>query len=287
METESIVYFHPMQDAYKMTAAKKHWWESVSLPAMVLPSETAGGFFVPVDCPVPLFYYKRKPWKQEILLNAMEAVLGGVPGMADVFLHPQIMTLVSQNQKGRWETSRGTMERLYAALLAAYAADCLRGKGRATVLLGLPEDTDWQMAMTRRLLAPYLPRINNLSFYYEEVEGSDIWEETADELEAYGYEYGLVPAMKPYLSSGEGLCCGRERCGGVILDYADKPRCPRVEREGQTVYADWNSSPEKEQSCAGKNGRILYISPLKYLDTVAKNGYYKKMYAKAMSSAQT
>ena len=67
METESIVYFHPMQETYKMTAAKKHWWESVSLPGKVLPAQAAGGFFVLVDCPVPLFYYKKKPRKQENL----------------------------------------------------------------------------------------------------------------------------------------------------------------------------------------------------------------------------
>ena len=287
METESIVYFHPMQETYKMTAAKKHWWESVSLPGKVLPAEAAGGFFVPVDCPIPLFYYKKQPWKQENLLNAMEIVVGAVPGMADAFLHPKIMTLMSQEKRERWEPRRETLQRLSAALIAGCAADCLFRKGRVTVLLGRHEDTDWQMEMTRRLLAPYLPRINSLIFYYEEVEGSDIWEETADELEAYGYEYGLVPGMKPYLVSGEGFRCGRERCGGVILDYADTARFPRVEREGRTVYADLVSDPEKEQSCARKNGRILYISPLKYLDTVVKSGYYRTMYAKEMSSAQT
>ena len=75
METESIVYFHPMQDMYKMTAAKRHWWEGVSLPGRVLRPEDAGGFFVPVDCPVPPFYDKKKPWPQELLSGAMENVL--------------------------------------------------------------------------------------------------------------------------------------------------------------------------------------------------------------------
>lgn len=259
-----------------MTAAKKHWWESVTLPGKVLQTEAAGGFFVPVDCPVPPFSYKKRPWKQEILSSVMEEVMGAVPGMADAFLHPEIMTIVSE-KSGRWETRRETVERLSAALLARCAADCLYQKGRVTVLLGRQEDTDWQMEMTGRLLSPYLPRINSLIFYYEEVEGTDIWEETAEELEMYGYEYGLVPAMKPYLASGEGLSCGREKCGGVILDYADTPRSPRVEREGQTVYADLTSSPEKEQGCMRKNGRILYSSPLKYLDTVVKNEYYRKI----------
>ena len=273
METESIVYFHPIQDMHKMTAAKRHWWEGISLPGRVLRAEDAGGFFVPVDCLVPHYYYKKKPWPQEILSEAMATVLHGAPGLADAFLHPEVMTLVSEDRKERWTPRRETMERLSAGLLAACAADCLFQRGMVNVLLGRSEDTDWQMEMTRRLLAPYLPRINSLIFHYEEVEGTDIWEEAADELEAYGYEYGLVPCMKPYLTSEEALRCDRERCGGLILDYAEKPRYPRVEREGQTVYADLTSNREKELRYAGKNGRILYISPLKYLDTIVKNSY--------------
>lgn len=276
METESIVYFHPMQDMYKSNAAKRHWWEGVSLQGRVLGAEEAGGFFVPVDCQVPPFYYKKKPWPQEVLEEALETVLHGAPGMADTFLHPQIMTLVSEERIQRWEPRRETMERLAAGLLAGFAADCLFQSGRVQVLLGRPEDTDWQMEMTRRLLGPYLPRINSLLFYYEEVEGTDIWEEAADELEAYGYEYGLVPGMRPYLTLEKALRCDRERCGGVILDYTDTPRYPRVEREGRTVYADLTSNWEKERGCIGKNGRILYVSPLKYLDTIVKSSYDRK-----------
>lgn len=276
METESIVYFHPTQDMYKMAAAKRHWWEGTVLPENILRAEDAGGFFVPVDCTVPHFYYKKKPWPEEVLSQAMETVLHGAPGLADAFLHPQVMTLMSERQRERWEPRRETMEKLAASLLAASAADSLFQKGRVNVLLGRPGDTDWQMEMTRRLLDPYLPRINSLIFHFEEVDGTDIWEETADQLEEYGYEYGLVPGMRPYLKTQKGLCCSRERCGGVILDYADTPRYPRVEREGRTVYADLTSNQEKEQVCIGKNGCILYISPLKYLDTIVKTGYDRK-----------
>lgn len=287
METDCVVYFHPTQDMNKMAAAKRHWWEGVTLPGQILQAAETGGFFVPVDCPVPPFYYKKKPWPEETLEEAMETVLHSAPGLADAFLHPQIMTLMSERWRARWEPRKETMEKLAVAMLAACASDCLLQEGRVTVLLGRPGETDWQMEMTRRLLTPYLTRINSLIFYYEEMEGTDIWEEVAEEMEAYGYEYGLVPGMKPYLVSEEGLRCGRERCGGVVLDYADTPRFPRVEREGQTVYADLLSSPEKECGCARKNGRILYISPVKYLDTIVKNGYYRKMYAEAMSSVQT
>lgn len=274
MEAESIIYFYPAEvQTYKNTAAKRHWWQDAVLRGRELPAETAGGFFVPVDCPVPPFYYKRKPWPPEILTETMERVLHQAQGMADAFLHPDIMTLLSEKYAARWEMRGETMERLAACLLAVCAADCLHDKGRVTVLLGSPDDTDWQMEMTGRLLTPYLPRINSLQFYYEEMEGTDIWEEQAACLEEYGYEYGLVPAMQSYLEGEEGLCCGRGRCGGVILDFAAGTRHPRTERKEQTIYVDLTSDREKERNCMRKNGRILYVSPLKYLDTIVKSSY--------------
>lgn len=273
METENIIYFHPAQDMHKMTAAKRHWWEDASLKGKVLRVEDAGGFFVPVDCPVPPFYYRRRPWRREVLAEVMETVLHGAPGFADAVVHPEIMTLMSEEQTERWEPRRETLESLSAAMLASCAADCLHRKGRVNVLLGNAEDTSWQMKMTSRLLKPYLPRINSLLIYYEETAGADIWEELADEIELYGYEYGLVPELRPYVAGEEGLRCGRERCGGVILDFADTPRHPRVEKGERTICADLRSDPEKERSCGRENGRILYASPLKYLDTIVKNSY--------------
>lgn len=273
MEEETIVYFHPAPEQMnKNNAAKKHWWQDALLRERNLTAAEAGGFFLPVDCPIPPFYYKRKPWPPEILSEAMERILHRADGMADAFLHPDIMTYVSEKYAGRWEMRRETAERLGAGLLAVYAADCLHEKGKVTVLLGSPEDTDRQMEMTLGLLTPYLPRINSLLFYYEEVEGVDIWEETGYYLEEYGYGYGLVPAMRPYLAGEEGIRCGKERCGGVILDLAGGWRDPRMEREG-TVYVDLFSNREKERNCIRKRGEILYTSPLKYLDTIVKTGY--------------
>ena len=278
MEAETIIYFHPAEEQmYKNNAAKRHWWQDAALCERSLRPEETGGFFVTVDCPVPPFYYKKKPWPPEVLSETMERVLHRAQGMADAFLHPDIMTCLSEKYAGRWEMCRETMERLAACLLAAYAAGCLHQKGSVTVLLGSPDDTDWQMQMTAGLLSPYLPRINSLLFYYEEVEGTDIWEETAVYLEEYGYEYGLVPVMQPYLAEAVGLRCGKDRCSGVILDFADTARYPRTEREEQVIHVDLNSDREKEKSYVRKNGRILYVSPLKYLDTIVKSSYDRKM----------
>ncbi len=277
METETIIYFHPAEEGmYKNTAAKRHWWQDASLRGRNLPAEETGGQFLPVDCPIPPFYYRRKPWPQEALSEAMEEVLHQAQGMADAFLHPAIMTYMSEKYGNRWEPRRETVEKLSVCLLAAYAADPLHKKGRAAVLLGSPDDRDWQMEMTFRLLSPYLPRINSLLFYYEEAAGRDIWEETAVYLEEYGYEYGLAPAMRPYLERKEGLRCGKDRCGGVILDFTAAARYPKTEREEQVIYVDLASDQEKERYYTGREGRILYVSPLKYLDTIVKSSYDKK-----------
>lgn len=277
METETIIYFHPaLEQMYKNSAAKKHWWQDAVLRERSLTAEETAGFFRPVDCSIPPFYYKKKPWPPELLSEAMEGVLHRAEGMPDAFLHPDIMTILSEKYAGRWEMRRETAERLGAGLLAAYAADCLHEKGRATVLLGSPDDTDLQMEITLRLLTPYLPRINSLLFYYEEVEGTDIWEETGYYMEEYGYEYGLVPTMRPYLDGEEGLRCGKEKCGGVILDLSAALRYPRMEREG-AVYVDLSSNREKERNCIRKNGEILYVSPLKYLDTIVKTRYDREL----------
>lgn len=277
MEAETIVYFHPTEDTvHKNAVGKRHWWQEARLTGRELPAESTNGFFSLVDCPVPPFYYKKRAWPPELLSEAMEMVLHGVPGMADAWLHPIVMTYVSETYAPRWEPRVETQEVLFACLLEKYAADCLHDKGEVTVLLGKPWETERQMEMTRRLLTPYLPRINSLCFFYEEVEGTDIWEEEALLLEDYSYEYGLAARMTAYGTGEKEERYGRQRCGGVILDYAKEPGMPRIKRDGQVVYVDIHSDQAKARACAGKSGRILYASPLGYLDTVVKSSYDKE-----------
>ena len=286
MEAQSILYFHPAPEGmYKNDALKRHWWQKTALQGRALSQEESyETSFQLVDCPIPDFYYQKKPWPPEILSEAMDGVLQGARGMADAFLHLDIMTLLSEKYAERWEPRRETVENLVSVLLARYAADRLYEQGEAVVLLGGSEETAWQMEMTARLLWPYLSRINRLSFFYEEVEGVDIWEETADCLDAYGYEYGLTPRMIPYKDGEEGCQCGTEKCGGVILDYCPSARHLRMRHGERIVYMDLCSDRTKALACGRKGGEILYVSPLKYLDTAVKSSYDKKMYATAMKT---
>lgn len=278
MEAQSILYFHPAQEGmYKNDALKRHWWQKAALQGRTLSGVRSEEAFLLAECPIPSFYYHKKPWTPEALSEAMDEVLQKAPGMADAFLHPQIVTYMSEKYRDRWEPRRETVENLVSVLLARYASNRLYEQGEAVVLLGTPEDTAWQMEMTARLLWPYLSRINRLTFFYEEVEGADIWEETADCLDAYGYEYGLAPRLLPYTEGEGGYRCGREKCGGVILDYCSSARYPRMRNHEQAVYVDLCSDRTKALACGRKGGEILYVSPLKYLDTAVKSSYDRKM----------
>lgn len=286
---ESLLYFHPApKGMYQKNTARRHWWQDAVLTGRELPAKEREPFFLLVDCPVPHYYYRKRLWPSEILSECMAEAVYKAAGMADAWLHPDIMTLMSGAQQARWEASPDTIRRLLACLVSVSAADCLKESGAATVLLGRASDTLWQMEMTEQVLTPYLPRINRLTFHYEEAEGTDLWEEAAGYLEAYSYEYGLTPGLVPYGKNGEGTADesgrgygkradGADSCGGLILDYGAPVDGRRLKGREKAVYVDLQGDFVKERKCLAADGRILYVSPLKYLDTAVKNEYDKKM----------
>lgn len=180
IQLESLLYFHPAPEGmYQKNAARRHWWQDAVLMGRKLPAKEREPFFLLVDCPVPRYEYHKRFWRAEELSACMAEQMYDAPGMADAWLHPDIMTLVSEKYRDRWEASPETVRQLLACLVAVFAAESLRTSGAAVVLLGKSSDTLWQMEMTGQVLAPYLPRINRLTFYYEEAEGVDLWEEAA------------------------------------------------------------------------------------------------------------
>lgn len=273
---ESLLYFYPAPEGmYQKNAVRRHWWQDAGLLLQELPASEREAFFLLTGCPVPPCFYKKRPWTQDALSACMAEAVHGARGIADAWLHPEIMTFVSEEFRERWEPKRDTKERLLACLISVFAADCLKESGTAAVLLGKASETLWQMEMTGRLLAPYLPRINSLTFCYEEA-GIDLWEEAADCLEDYSYEYGLTPCLVPY-GTGAGKMPGPKSFhGGLILDYGASVGGWQFQGEARSVYVDLEGSPSKERKCLAKEGRIRYVSPLKYLDTAVKSGYDRK-----------
>lgn len=136
-----------------------------------------------------------------------------------------------------------------------------------------------------------------------ETAGTDAREELQEFLEVYYYEYGLVPQLVPYSRSRTAagveeevekaakeetanetakeadpgqLRCGKERCGGVILDYCEGFRYPKI-AAGECVYMDIVSDGGKQRLLGRKSPAVAYVSPLKYLDTMVKNSYDRKV----------
>lgn len=285
MEEEKIIYFYPEQtEMEKRTAAKRFWFREPALRVRRLGESGCNcgdndgdAAFSVMGCAVPLFYHRRRPWKPQMLSEAMENVLRHVEGMADTYLHPQIESMLTEEYCRRYMPTVRTMQMLISRLIGQYADRVVRQSGEVSVLLGEPQDTDSQMEMTRALLLPYLPRINRLLIFYEEVAETDIWMELGSHLDEYYYEYGLVPQLEPYGVSHAGadtLRCGRSKCGGMILDFAAEFRYPKILPESRTVYIDILSESGKEHLLGRKTPQIPYVSPLKYLDTMVKNSYY-------------
>lgn len=261
---------------YQKNAARRHWWQDAALLLQELPAKEREPFFLLAGCPVPPYYRNRRPWPPDVLSECMAEAVYGAKGMADTWLHPDIMTLMSEEYRERWEPRRDTLERLLACLILIYAADRLRESGETTVFLGKASDTLWQIEMTGQLLSPYLSRINRLTFWYEAAEGADLWEEAEACLEVYRYEYGLTPCLVPYRRNGERLPKDTGARRGLLLDYGAPLGALRFQDFCEAVFIDLQGSPLKERKCLAKGGRILYVSPLKYLDTAVKNEYDRK-----------
>ncbi len=316
MEQETILYYYPLPGGpagrNSTEAAKKHWFQEAVLRVETLAEEA--GFSV-LGCPVPPFYYRKKGWKEPVLFEAMEAALHTAAGMTDTYVHPDILRLLATENRGRWQPRSSTVKMMAKHLLGQQAQKALARTDMVTVLLGQPHETAQQLEMTWELLEPYLPRVNRMLLYYEEQEtlwdkrdgypadretqiletaGTDAREELQELLEVYYYEYGLVPQLVPYSRSRTaagveedvekaaketgpvGLRCGKERCGGVILDYCEGFRYPKI-AVGECVYMDIVSDGGKQRLLGRKSPAVAYVSPLKYLDTMVKNSYDRKV----------
>lgn len=267
-----IIYFYPERERQgRVCTAKKHWFQEASLRTH--DAGACGEEMHLTGCAVPVYYYKRRPWRPQELSEAMERTLHISAEIADTFLHPQIEEMLTDAYAGRWSPRGGTVERLAGRLTEAYAADIIGRCGETVVLLGAAEDMERQLELTWELLRPCLVKINRMLIFYEELAETDIWSELSSHLDEYYYEYGLVPQLEPYAETMDGFRCGKPRCCGLILDYCAQFRYPKIMPGSEAVYIDMASAADKESALHRKTPQIPYVSPLKYLDTMVKNSY--------------
>ena len=277
MEQEKIIYFYPIAEKQgipgNLNAVRRFWSRNV-MPDVRFLCEIPDEADV-IGCAIPPYYHRGRPWKPQILAKTMEQVVRDTDGLTDTVIHPQIAAMLSDAYSGRWIPRKSTLMIMARHLTKQYAAAGIRRSGEAAVLLGEAADMDWQMEMTRELLQPYLPRINKLVIFYEETPETDSRMQMDRYTDEYYYDYGLVPQPEAYAaaSGGDGYRCRKHRCEGVILDYSGQFRYPKIMPDSRAVYIDLSSEDEKERLLSRKTPQTLYVSPLKYLDTMVKNSY--------------
>lgn len=235
MEQGTILYFYLQRKYQGRCCAKRHWWQTAKLHALA-PFELGEQDRVKVvACPVPAFFYKRKPWKPQVLKELMENMLYEAEGMSDAILSPPLEKLFPEEQQRRWRPRLDTVRLLMGFLIEEKVEGGAWGRETAQIRLGAPQDSDWQMQFARELLTPYLTQINRCTVWYEPIPGVNIRDELETFLEDYYYEYGLVVQTRPY---GEADTAAE----GINIDL---------------------------------RGDNLYRQTWKYLDTMVKNKYDK------------
>lgn len=254
-----------------LNAVKGFWSRSVSLDVRTLGD--VGDEFSVAGCAVPPYYRRNRPWKPQTLSETMEKAVRCADGLADVIVHPQVVSMLATAYGERWQPRSSTMQLLLKQLMEQYASDAVIDCGEAVVMLGEPADVQQQMEVTRELLQPYLTRINKLIIFYEDIAQIDIWAALEDHLNDYYYGYGLVPQLEAYADTENGKRCRKHRCRGAIIDYCAQYRYPKIMPDDRAVYVDAVSAGDKARLLGRKTPDIPYVSPLKYLDTMVKNSY--------------
>lgn len=268
MEHETIIYYYPVREnaGQYSAVAKKHWWQEAKLTSFCISKSDASQTmmsgrqeqdgsrydFQIYACPVPVFYYKKKNWKEQTLCEAMEKVLYQMEGMTDTFLAFGMEKLLPGEMLRRWHPRMETVKRLTALRLAQKIEAQGRYPRKAVVMLGKMQDADWQMEMTWELLLPYLPKINQCVIRYDPAPGLDISEELGSFLDDYYYEYGLVVQTERNGAGSHTLSGSSNSSASSAFEW---------QMEDSGLYLDFRKDN-------------LYRCIVKYLDTMVKNSYY-------------
>jgi hypothetical protein len=250
MEQEAVIYYYMVQEnSIQFRSAKTHWWQRCELQVLSVGEE----YHRLCACPVPCYFYKKKPWQPARLDEAMEQAFSQVEGMADTVISAEVRELLGEDMSRKWEPRPDTLKMLTALRLERD----VRRPAKAVIYLGAAQDEDWQMKMAWELLQPYLPTLNycvvRCPFSLADADSGEdnAYSETdfcgegisAFTEECY-YKYGLVVQTENYGEIHKPL----RPIGGQADTY-----CLKLD------FREDN----------------LYHSAVKYLDTIVKNSYYE------------
>lgn len=253
-DKKSVLYFY----IQKGENAKAHFWSRPELPTIRIDMGSEGTL---TCCQVPEYYGGNRPWERDKLVESLNAVLAGWE-YEDYYLQPELATRLDIREKLPPEClMRGLFRQIPCLEYLFYIGSRMQEneweEGR---LLGAEVWEEKQRM--RELLAPYFSRINHVNLITDEPQSYEDFTEYLYE------EYGIPTACARRLEKSWG------RAGKtVILDARRDYKIPWTAIPEGACYVDFWSVEEKRLYLAKMRRDVRYMSVVKFLDTLVKNGY--------------
>lgn len=252
MEGGKVLYFYLREG--EGIKYKRHRWSQGKMPVVNISMGKKGELGC---CGVPEFYRKGRVWEADRLRNEMGRALKE-SGAEDFYLQPKLACLTEIEE-------RLPPEVLLEKVLGQ--APCMEylvyiGEDRDRGGAWEEEELREERQMLFRLLTPYLARINHFTLVTDRPEG---YEEFTDYIyEEYGIPAAAVEKMeRQFGRDGRTVVLDRRKSGGEM----------RQEIPRRAFYLDFWSEDGKREWIEKERRDIRYISVVKFLDTLVKNGY--------------
>ncbi len=249
MEGEKILYFY-LKEGERW---KKHGWSRGKMAVEHLGMEEGGMLGC---CGVPEFCRKNRAWKEDRLRDAMGRTVEEQKA-EEFYLQPQLALLAGVEEKLPPEVLLKKV--LGQVPCMEYLVYIGGGGGKRSAWE--EEELREERQLLFYLLSPYLARINHFALATDRPEG---YEEFTDYIyEEYGIPTAVAKMDRPYGKDGRTVILDRGKGWEIALGAV-----PR-----RASYVDFWSEERKRKRIEKEREDIRYISVVKFLDTLVKNGY--------------
>lgn len=250
MEGGKVLYFYLRENE----RFKRNRWSRGKLSVVTMDMGKAGELGC---CGVPEWYRRGRVWEADRLREEMGRALKDW-GAEEFYLQPGLASLAEMEEEFPPEALlEKTLAQVPCMEYLVYIGEN-REKGGAWEDEALREER----RMLFRLLTPYLARINHFILVTDRPEG---YEEFTDYIyEEYGIPTATAKGMdRPFGRDGRTVILDRRKKGGEMRQAIPQ----------RASYLDLWSEDEKRKWIEKERTDIRYISVVKFLDTLVKNGY--------------
>lgn len=250
----NILYFY----MEKGRSARTHFWNRVRLSLTRVDMGRAGML---TCCQVPEYCTGNHEWEKDKLADSLNEILTEQK-YGEYYIQPELAKLLEVEIKLPPECLLRILFRQIPCMEYLFYIGCAKGEtvgGEGC----LYETMLWEERQRIcQLLEPYFSRINHVNLVTDEPE---VYEELAE----YMYEeFGIPTAYMGRLEKR----MGREG-KTVILDAREDYKIPWTAIPEGACYVDFWSVDEKRIFLGRMRRDVRYMSVVKFLDTLVKNGY--------------